>query len=549
MKLSFAKNRHIERICLFLIYFIIPFLLYFATSANGNLIVSGDGAGFFSFKEYFNTSVMNGSFPYWCPYMQNGAPFIADLSFAPLYPIGWVLFWLPLKYYVLVYYSIHTAIAGFFMNKYLRELKCDGFVSFAVALLFSLSICLGGYRKSHMGIISTAVWIPVIFYFVQRYINSKNIKYLLISAIAMALQFMAGFIQITFYTDIIIGIYLLAYMRKDKMKLSQILRHGFMWVISYMLLICVQLLPMLVIMSFYSSKGSLSTPYDTFISYSISFRKIAMMIFPNIFGADIYKPYGIMYSSEMDIELFVGIGIVIICATTVVLYFKKFIVKLITLLSAGIFIYAANAHVPFLSKILFRIPIFSGFRVPSRILFIFIFMVFTLFALGLQFLKVQKEKSVFLKTAVLVYLMITVAACLSYSIINSGLFTPELAAYYADNDVFVKSLLVGLILVAVLAFYVYKDSKKYFNVFLIVLAAATLFQTFPYYKLYAPVSSASFELTENENKIKGYVGNGMLWYPSQTQAAYFKSFVGFSKSFVSRVQTLNCYTTFNNPAL
>lgn len=549
MNFNFTKNKYFNSILLFLIYFAIPFALYIIPAMKGNLIISGDGAAFFSFKEYVNNCISDGVMPFWCPYMQNGVPFIADQSYAPLYPVSLLLFWMPLEYFVLVYYCLHIAIAGYFMNKYVQQLECDNFVGFMVGLLFSLSICLGGYRKSHMGIISTVVWIPAVFYFIQRYVNSKSIKYLMAASIVMALQFLAGFAQIALYTDAIAGLYLLAYMLKDKMKYGDIIKHGLAWVSSYFGLICVQLLPMITIMRFYGNMGALGTTYETFKTYSISFRKLLMMVYPKIFGADVYMPYGHLYSSEMDIELFIGIAVVLICVTTIILLYRNFLVKLTVGLSAGIFVYAANAHVPFLSKVLFRLPLLNGFRVPSRILFLFVFFMFVLFALGIQYLKESNRKGAFLKIAVIVHLVFIMFACLSYIVIGAGMFTPELKQFYESSDVFIQSGVLGLIVLSVLFIYVYKNDIKWFYVFLVVLMASTIFQTFPYYKLYRPVSSDEFELTKNNSRLKDEVGKGVLWYTSEMQEAYFSSPIGFNKAITFEVPTLNCYTSLNNPNL
>lgn len=52
--------------------------------------------------------------------------------------------------------------------------------------------------------------------------------------------------------------------------------------------------------------GSSQTTYDTFRSYSLHPVKLIQMIYPEFFGEK-YQAMGANYSSEMDIELYLGI--------------------------------------------------------------------------------------------------------------------------------------------------------------------------------------------------------------------------------------------------
>lgn len=543
------QNDKSKLIFLFGFYFLVPFLIYLGTILSGNVFVSGDGVGFFGFKIYFNQSIMQGQFPFWNPYLSNGIPFAMDQSFGQLYPISILISWLPLDFFILVYYSLHMAIAGFFMNLFMRELKCDKKISFVIGLIYILSIHMGGYRKNHMGIISTVVWIPVIFYFIQGYIHTKRVKFLVFSGIAMALQFLAGFIQCAFYTDIIVGIYLLYFMIQDKLGIKRIIKDGLVWGSTYIGLVCIQLVPMLFMMSCYESLGTIDTPFEFFKGWSISFRKLLMTIFPTVFGPDYSMPYGHLYSSEIDIELFLGTAIILLVVCGIIILHKHSFVKIGLLLMIGIYIYAANAHIPYLSEILYRIPLLGGFRVPSRILPLFIFIEFSILGLVLQYFKETAKKTQLLSYAVIGTICFTIIACLCYIFISNGIFSSNLSEFYKGGRIFVGPIVICIIICIGIYLYSKYETQKIFTIFLGVLVSVTLFQTFPYYHMYATVSSKEYMMDDSKKALKELIGVGNIWYASEKQQAYFTSEIGFNKGAVLEMPSLNSYVSLNNPTM
>lgn len=538
-----------ELVFLLLFYFLVPFIIYLGIIISGNVFVSGDGVGFFGFKIYFNQSIMEGQFPFWNPYLSNGIPFAMDQSFGQLYPISMLISWLPLDFFILVYYSLHMAIAGFFMNLFMRELKCDKKISFVIGLIYILSIHMGGYRKNHMGIISTIAWIPVIFYFIQRYIHTKRIKFLVFSGIVMALQFLAGFIQCAFYTDIIVGIYLLYFMIQDKLGIKRIIKDGLVWGSTYIGLVCIQLIPMLFMMNFYQSLGTTDTPFEFFKGWSISFRKLLMTIFPTVFGSDYAMPYGYLYSSEIDIELFLGTAIILLVVCGIIILRKHSFIKIGVLLMIGTYIYAANAHIPYLSEILYRVPLLGGFRVPSRILPLFIFIEFAILGVVLQHFKETAKKTQLLAYAVMGTICFTIIACVCYILISNGIFSSQLSRFYEGGRVFIGPIVICIVICIGIYLYSRYETQKIFTLFLGILVSVTLLQTFPYYHMYVTVSSKEYMMDNSKETLKELIDEGNIWYASEKQEAYFTSEVGFNKGAVLEMPSLNSYVSLNNPTM
>jgi len=482
---------------LFILYFLIPVIIYWHLYRNGQVFVDSDGIQFFSMKTFFNDSLKSGVFPFWNPLLSNGVPYAADMNGA-FYPVQWLLFFLPTKMYVYCYYSLHLAVGSVFMYLYIKEIGCGRVAAFCTSIIYLMSIHLGGFRKSHMSIITAIVFLPIILYFIERYIRTKQLKYLLFSAFAMALQFLSGSVQYLVYTDIAVFGYLLYMGIRNRIPVKKMIKDGFIWFITYIGISAVQLIPLAEIVKQYQQSGAGQTSYDTFITWSINPIKSLMMVFPHIFGSDVYESFGNLNSSEMDIEIFLGVGMFIFILFAAIYYFKNYRVRVSIIFMIAAFIYCAQAHIPIISKALFKIPIINGFRCSGRALFIFIFFAYVLFAISLSKLretqnikKMCKFATIFYAVLVLI-LLTTGIVLISINYTNlSGLSTA--AAYY--KSAFLPAFIASSITLGALwAFYAYQSREEQHNykigyfALAIVMTLLTIYETYPYSTISTPTS-------------------------------------------------------------
>ena len=142
----------------------------------------------------------------------------------------------------------------------------------------------------------------------------------------------------------------------------------------------------------YGRAGTSGMLYEIFSSYSIHFIKLLQMLFPFIFGDDIYGSFGPYLSSGLDIELFLGHFILIFLVFGIIRFCKEFRIKFSIFIMAGTFLFAAQTQIPFLSRILYRIPLVGNMRCPARILFIFIFFAFVVSGITMSKL-IEKENA------------------------------------------------------------------------------------------------------------------------------------------------------------
>lgn len=553
-------NSKYFNIILLISFFCLPFIMYWSLFTSNMVPVSGDGVQFFSGKVFFHNCLIQGEFPLWNKYLSNGVPYAPDLSNAALYPISIVMAFLPLKIFIYAFYAIHLAIGAYFVYLYIKEIGCGKVAALCTALIYELSIHLGGYRKEHIGIIATIIWLPVILYFIERYIKTKSIKFLMFSSIAMAFQFMSSFIQTTAYTDITVFIYIICRIIQEKIDLKTAIKEVAAWIFLYIGLTLIQLLPTIQLLNYYIKAGATEPSLEYFQSYSIHFLKLIMMIFPKIFG-NLYQAFGVSFSSEFDIEIFLGVFVFMLILFGILRHFKDQKIKLAFGFMVGSFVYAANAHIPILNKIIYQIPILGGFRVPSRALFIFIFFGLVIFAITLSKLKQKIEIKKLLKfnlaiLAITVGILCTAGITLLIMTTVNESTSQEIQKYY----VYIKTALLPsiiIILISIIILFIVdktnnkltvKGSQRTYAFLAISILIITIFETSQFSMVYWQSSLDEFSAKDKVvDKMKNDIGYSKAWVAFPGIDGGYKSVFSQNSNMAKGVPTLNSYISFNNP--
>jgi len=523
-------------------------------------MVSGDGLQAFFSKTFIKSSLAQGEFPFWSKYTTNGAPFALDLSNNAFYPFA-LLSFLPFKWFMYSFFAIHLAIGTFFMYLFTKEIGCGKVASLCTALIYEFSIHLGGYRKEHIIIIVSVIYLPAILFFIQKYISTTKIKWLLFSSAAMALQIYGASIQHAIYTAIVAFIYLIFVGGIHyRIKLKRIITDGLLWGFSYLGLIALQLVPALQLTREYGKAGSTAASIEYFKGYSIHFVKLLMMLFPRIYGENVYEPFGAIYSSGFDIELFLGVFVLLIILFGVTRYFSDFWVKLSLGMMVGTFLFSANAHVPLLSAFLYQIPIISGFRVPSRALFIFIFFAFVLFAVTLSKLRVpQQSESLFRFSK---WFTLGICAILCCAIFANVLFLMSMQNYEGIHVFyqFCKTALFSELLVVFAVFFIAlflrKGSRRWadaqYKMVYRCLGAFIVLITFTEINSFSLVSrSISLENFDSKDMasqvIVQNIGNHKVWDAFPGIDGGHESIISQNSNVLKGIPAINAFIAFNNP--
>lgn len=526
-------------------FFLIPFIVHFSSIKAGDILVSGDGLLTAHVQMYMGDSLRNLDFPLWTPYLAGGMPFAQDVSMSALYPPLWICSMLPALLQLYVYFGLHYALGGVLMFLFLQKLNCSRVISLTMSVTYLFTVHMGGARKEHVALIVTAIYLPVILYFIERYLESRGIRWLLWASGAMALQFLGGFLQYVVYSDIVIFAYFLFSGIHQKSSWKHILKYGAVLVGSYFGLISVCVIPMVQMLLRLSSSGGSNMALELFAGLSLHPIKLLMSVFPRIFGPGVWG-WGIErnFSSGMDAELILSAAFVSLILCSVFLWKRNFRIRMMLGIAICTLGYACIGQFPVVAKILFRIPIINMFRVPSRTIFLFTFCCIVLGALTLQALCDEKSTLKFMHIVHVALLIFMVAVFLLYIARNGIEANPEpLSRIFAVPFV---SFAIYLVIFC-FSLWLRKKNRMTVSFFRIVLAftvmGVTILNTFPYYKYSAP-SNLQDHLAFPD-QITETIENNKIWaIDRQAQPKLSANY-----SMVSKTSALNSYTNFNLPGI
>lgn len=539
----------------FLVFIIIPVLIYIPYYLNGELPGSKDLIQYFSGKTYFSECLLNGEFPQWNHYLANGMPQagISNFNLTNLF-----LLFLPLKQAVYVFFITQLFVGSFFFYLYLRECRCSYLVSMVLAVIYECSIQINGLRKNHPMVIASICLFPVIMFLVRKFFNTLQNRWLCLSAVIAGIQ-ATVMQQYSVYAALILFVYILIFCVHEKMRVSEIIKKGIMWCVIYVGIFAYILLPTLSILREYAQYGSFSVSYGTFKSFSVHPVKLLQMIIPEFFG-EIYMPIGIEYSSERDIELYLGIFVLLIAIAGVVKGRKKMEIRVGLICATLAFLYAAIAHIPVLNQIVYRIPVLGSFRCAGRMLYIFYFFMFSLAAQGLEKLF---EKGIFteqvkwmkkMMTGLFIGILICIAAGLLFTFFMA---VPEQQTEYFSNlqNKFFYPLCYSGIIAVVLWLLLKKEIgnrifrmkwKRY--VACVTVLVITLAEVLPYSLNVEPADVDQVQGTDEVVKeLMDRDGNYKIWTALDHVEPEYESAISLNKNQLQGISTINAYTAYNNP--
>lgn len=546
-RLSRLLNKPAFLIVLFCLYFSIPFLVHYHHLLNGESLVSGDGltCGVIG-QVYLGNSIRNFDFPLWTPFLAGGKPYALDVAMSAMYPLSWLCSLLPPLLQLYAYLGLHYAIGGVFLFLFLKKLRCAPFVSVAISTVYLFTVHMGGPRKEHVFLIVTALYVPVILYFLERYLQEKRLKWLLCGAAAMALQFYGGFLQYVVYSDLFMFFYLLCGGIRQKISVKQMLKHGVIWVAAYFGMIMACVLPLAQMLLLLTSSGGAEMSLEGFQQLSLHPAKLLMSVFPNLFGADVLSGLSEIgnYSSGVDAELVLGAAAVSAIFAGIALIRKNFYVRFMTISAVVTLGYACLGQSDLLARIEYHIPILNMFRVPSRTLFLFTFSCIVILALSADALyRSRAQEKRFDAAHIIVGVGMLGVIAVYYSV---GIWPG--VERQSFKQVFMFPIVIFLGYLAV--FYAGKmlrnrgviSNKMRCNSAAAVLAVFTIIQMMPFYciscyRSYNEIFAFPQEIKERigTDKVIGIDISG--------------SRLSFNEALALGVPALNAYTNFNLPNL
>lgn len=150
-----------------------------------------------------------GNLPLWNPYSFSGTPLLANVQSAPFYPLNILFVFLPFPFAWGVLVVLQIILANVFTYFFLRHIQ----VGKVASLIGSLSFVFSGFTIAWLEwntLIHVALWLPLLLLSVEKLSKKITPTWIFLYLFASISQIFAGHLQILFYSQIVLHLYLLA---------------------------------------------------------------------------------------------------------------------------------------------------------------------------------------------------------------------------------------------------------------------------------------------------------------------------------------------------
>lgn len=281
------------------------FMVFFNNLVNNHIFVFGEISRYYLPGHAIMAEAWQlKHLPLWASQIYCGFPLFASGQLGIFYPFNFLahIFFAP--EYALTFLLIsHFLLTGFFTYLYARALGLEE----SAGLVASLVYTFGGFliaNLMHVSIIFTATWLPLGFYFLERYIQDRNRSFLLWFSLVVALQTLAGNQHIVLCSIIVYTAYFAWFWSREKLPRSEAVYFTAL-VLLGLSLAGIQLVPYRELLM----NGVRSANYN----YGAAFfpvRNLITYIFPNYFGwqSPAANPYYYGLANYWDLACYIGIA-------------------------------------------------------------------------------------------------------------------------------------------------------------------------------------------------------------------------------------------------
>lgn len=169
----------------------------------------------YAWKQFTLNSLQQGEIPLWNPYLFGGAPFLAAGQHGMYYPFSWLFLLLPMAKAYGWYTVSQLWLAGLLMYVFGRFLHMRRISAIIAGLVYQGCGFLVVSSAVFPMIIGAAAWLPLLLGCVEKVISEQYstdskqwpILWMACGAVALGLQILAGHIEITYYTLLIMAVY------------------------------------------------------------------------------------------------------------------------------------------------------------------------------------------------------------------------------------------------------------------------------------------------------------------------------------------------------
>lgn len=351
---------------------------------------------FFPWKHFVSEQIrLNGTIPFWNPYIFSGTPFITNIQASMFYPLGFFYYLMPVDMAYGYSTILHCILGCIFMYAFMRSLSVSPMGGIAAAVIFVFNgYFLGHLYAGHLSFTQNYIWIPLIFLFLHRMVQQDRFRHGVAAGMFLGIQILGGFPQIAFYTILGIlafGLYFAwsllsrgGYRRALKVisGLAIILFLGF--AVS-----AVEVLPTLEFTALSTRAGGLNYDFATY--HSLIPEEFLAFLIPDIFGSVIDGTYWRSPEGWHSLETSAYVGLLPLFLVFIRTEDKEVRrIKLFFILLCVLSLFLALGRYNPLYPLIYKLPGFRSFRIPAQIIFLYIFGIGVMAGLGFQ--RAQEDK-------------------------------------------------------------------------------------------------------------------------------------------------------------
>lgn len=284
-------------------------------------------------KSFIRQNLAQGEIPLWNPHQFSGIPFFAAGQQSTLYPFSLMYYVLPLPAAYGWFTVAQLWLAGVFMYAFARGLNVGRAGGAVAGVTYQLSAFFVISAVFPM-IIAAAVWLPLLLLMVENIIRQRpllrgkpsSVPWVAVGAVALGCNILAGHVEITYYTLIIMAYYAAArllwqwwterrteppghedvgtrYIVSDEQRarraLPMLIRRGGWLVVMVALglaLGAVQFIPLFEFASINFRSGSAS--FDQVLGWAHPPRDIIQFALPNFYGSPAHHGYFDLFGGQ-----------------------------------------------------------------------------------------------------------------------------------------------------------------------------------------------------------------------------------------------------------
>jgi len=344
-------------------------------------------------RSFFANALQHGTIPVWSKDIGTGFPVFAEGEVGMLNPINLFLYhFFPLVLAFNLTYVVAYLIMFLGCYLYARSIKITKLSAIFFAIIFTFSgISITQTRAIQF--IQALSFLPWIFLTIENFIRTENIKWPIIFALALGLQLLTGYPQISVITLIGTGIYFVVrqFPYKSRRKaVIQALHISGAIAISF-IIASPQLLATWQLTQLSQKAGGLDV--SKLALYPYNPKNFLTFFNPYLWGDPrngTYPQFSANWGIFWESTGYFGIAPFLLSLLSVVFPVDKKLKKIFWIIAIIAAILLLGKFTPFF--FIFQIPPLSFFRVPARFLILFVWSLTILSALTLDIIKKRFPK-------------------------------------------------------------------------------------------------------------------------------------------------------------